>query len=46
MKKTTEPYQLNSKIGKSWTLDADDHKNYDLPDNFILGMTNSNLESN
>ncbi|MBD3660770.1 MAG: hypothetical protein HUJ11_01005 [Arenibacter algicola] len=46
MKKTTEPYQLNSKIGKSWTLDADDNKNYDLLDNFILGMTNSNLESN
>lgn len=46
MKKTIEPYQLNSKIGKSWTLDADDNKNYDLPDNFILGMTNSNLESN
>ncbi|MBU2903947.1 hypothetical protein KO529_04050 [Arenibacter algicola] len=46
MKKTTEPYQLNSKIGKSWTLDSEDNKNYDLPDNFIMGMTNSHSEAN
>ncbi|MDL5513082.1 hypothetical protein QSE00_14740 [Arenibacter sp. M-2] len=46
MKKTSEPYQLNSKIGKSWTLDSMDNKNYDLPDNFIMGMTNGKSESN
>jgi|TARA_R110000744_G_scaffold64543_7_gene132687 hypothetical protein len=46
MKKTTEPYQLNSKVGKSWTLDSKDNKNYDLPDNFIMGMTNNYSESN
>lgn len=46
MKKTIEPYQLNSKIGKSWTLDSKDNKNYNTPDNFILGMTNSHSESN
>ena len=46
MKETTEPYRPNSKIGKSWTLDSKERQNFDLPDNFILGMTNSNSESN
>ncbi|MCK0188386.1 hypothetical protein [Arenibacter sp. F20364] len=46
MNKTTDPYQLNSKIGKSWTLDSKDSRNNGLPDNFIMGMTNQNIESN
>ena len=46
MKKTTDPYQLNSKIGKSWTLDSNDNESNGLPDNFIMGMTNQNTEGN
>jgi len=44
MKKITTP--LNSKIGKSWTLDSKDNKNCDIPDNFIIGMTNCQPKSN
>lgn len=46
MKKTSEPYQLNSKIGKSWTLDSMNDRNFDLPDNFIMGSTNNITEAN
>lgn len=44
MKKITAP--LNSKIGKRWTLDSKENKNHDIPDNFTIGMTNCQPESN
>lgn len=46
MKKIKAAYLLDSKIGKSRTLNSMDNKNYDIPDNFILEMTNCQPESN
>ncbi|WP_157941266.1 MULTISPECIES: hypothetical protein [Arenibacter] len=47
MKKSVSQFSLNlySKVGKSWTLDSNSKTNNDLPENFILGMTNNNIES-
>lgn len=45
MKKTDNQVVLNSRVGKSWTLDTQSNKNTGLPENFIMGMTNQNIKS-
>jgi len=45
MKKTINQVPLNSKVGKSWTLDSQTTENNDLPQNFIMGMTNQKIKS-
>ncbi len=45
MKKTVNQIPLNSKVGKSWTLDSNRNQISGLPENFIMGMTNQKIES-
>ena len=45
MKKTLNQLPLNSKVGKSWTLDSHSSDLSGLPENFIMGMTNQKIES-
>ncbi|WP_158285117.1 hypothetical protein [Arenibacter aquaticus] len=45
MKKTLNQFSLNSKVGKSWTLDSLPEKINGLSENFILGMTHQKIDS-
>ncbi|GGW34597.1 hypothetical protein [Arenibacter certesii] len=45
MKKTKENTSLNSRVGKSWALNSRTEENENLPDNFIMGMTNQTIDS-
>lgn len=46
MKSKNKKSSLNSKVGKSWSLNSESEEENALPDNFIMGMTNQSTGYN